>query len=278
MKQSKKLASLFAAASIAAAAPASAIVVGGINFGTLGETPSNIHLETATLAQQIITGNGQSSTAYGVISTVNGLNGNYCGAGSTADCALYYVANFSDSVNFAGGSVSFDTADVDIYFHNSSAANLLSQNSPANIAFIQGGTLWASLDGHADQSTHVLNASGSFSGATLNFAGAGLFDVVTGVGVAGVANYLDANGISDNVGGFADIALTSSANNFVLNPFDVSSGLTASCGTNTPVAGDWCFQGTANIRGNTQVPEPATLVLLAAGLGMLGFSRRSRQA
>lgn len=287
MKQTKNLASLLAAASIAAVAtPASAIVVGGINFGTLGESPFNTHLETATLAQQIVTGNGQSSMVYGFIESVNGQTLNYCGAGFTSNCSLYYVATFSNSQNFSAGYVEFTSATVDIYYHNTPTANLLSLgNSPDNINFITSSpnsTLWASFVGHnnlggAADPNAVVNATGLFAGSSLSFSGSGLFDVVLGAGVAGVADFLNANGIADAAGGFADVALTSSANNNVLNPFDVAAGLTSSCGSATPVAGQWCFQGTANIRGNTQIPEPASLALLAAGLGMFGFSRRSKQ-
>ena len=41
---------LLAAAGIAASAPASAIIVGGIDFGPQGGTPNRTRLETATLA------------------------------------------------------------------------------------------------------------------------------------------------------------------------------------------------------------------------------------
>ena len=70
----KTITTLLAAAGIAAAAPASAVVIGGVDFGTLGGAPSRTHLETATLAQTFVNGNGQNATAYGFITTVNGDN------------------------------------------------------------------------------------------------------------------------------------------------------------------------------------------------------------
>ena len=51
-----------AALGIAASAPASAIVVGGINFGALGDT---VHIETATVAESFVNGVGQSLQGYG---------------------------------------------------------------------------------------------------------------------------------------------------------------------------------------------------------------------
>ncbi|WP_350282233.1 PEP-CTERM sorting domain-containing protein [Nitrosomonas sp.] len=278
MKQIK-LASLLGAISLFAAAPASASVIGGVDFGALGESPSNIHLETATLAQQIVTGNGQNSTAYGFITSVNG-NTNYCASGN---CSLYYVAEFNNSQNYSTSYVEFANSTVTLYYADSSNINLLGQSSAANLAYITGLSTWVTLTGHnnlggvADPSA-VVNATGLFAGDTLTFTGNGLLDVNSAAaGEADVKAFLDANRITDAVGGKADIAFTSSANDDILNPFDNTS----SCGTGTPTAGQWCFQGTSNIRGNTvtaTVPEPATLALLAAGLGMLGFARKVKQA
>ncbi len=76
----KTITTLLAAAGIAAAAPASAVIVGGVDFGTLGGAPFRAHLETATLAQTFVNGNGQNATAYGFITTVNGDN-TYCADG-----------------------------------------------------------------------------------------------------------------------------------------------------------------------------------------------------
>ncbi|PTQ92500.1 putative secreted protein with PEP-CTERM sorting signal [Nitrosomonas nitrosa] len=280
MKKSNMLASLLAAMGIAIVTPASAVVIGGINFGALGGDPSRIHLETATLAQQIVTGDGQSSLAYGVISTVNGSS-NYCGAAGDSSCSLYYVANFTGSQNFSSGYVEFTGATVDLYYSNQPQVNLLTfDNSPNNIDFIDDLTPWVSFTGHAGlgdpaSANAVLNAFGTFAGASLSFLGSGLLDVVGGSGLPGVADFLNANTIADSLGGFADVAITSSANNLILNPNDISAGLTGSCGSATPQSGDWCFQGTANIRGNTEIPEPSIIALL--GIGLIGLTFASRR-
>ncbi len=56
----KTITTLLTAAGIAASAPASAVIVGGIDFGALGADPTRTHLETATLAQTFITGTGKT--------------------------------------------------------------------------------------------------------------------------------------------------------------------------------------------------------------------------
>ena len=67
----KTITTLLAAAGIAASAPASAVIVGGVDFGALGGDPSRTHLETATLAQTLVTGNGQNATRLRVSSPLS---------------------------------------------------------------------------------------------------------------------------------------------------------------------------------------------------------------
>src|SRR5690606_31944366 len=131
------------------------------------------------------------------------------------------------------------------------------------IALIEAMTPWATLTGHANlgggaAADAVVNGTGVLTGSTLSGSGFGLLDVTGGIDE--VVAFLDADGIMDAAGGLADIAYTASFNNNVLNPFDESSGLAVGCRTGQAAVGAWCYQGTSNIRGDTQqVPAPAPL-------------------
>jgi PEP-CTERM motif len=263
-----------------AATPASAIIVGGIDFGVLGNTE---HLETTTLAQTFINAAGQQLSGYGLVTTVNG-DSTYCADGS-ANCALYFffhdytVQTFSPTYTTLTGGV------VDIYFSGAPAANLLNQDSNANIAFITSLTPWVQLTGHTFLdaffgTVQTLNGTGALTGASLSQTGTGQLDVNAGAfGLAAVQTYLNGNGIGDNLGGFADIVVTSSSNNAVLNPFDAAGPLADSCQTGSPQPGDWCLQGTLNTRGLVNVvPEPGTLALLGLGLFAIGAMPRKNRA
>jgi hypothetical protein len=259
------------------------VIVGGVDFGALGAAPTRTHLETATLAQTLVNGNGQSAQSYGFITTVNG-DTSYCADGSS-NCGLYFVATFSNSQNFSASYVEFATTTVSVFFSNVAPLNVWAQNSPSNLAAIQalnGGNPWVTLHGHnnlggtADPSA-VLNAVGLFTGGTLSGASFGLFDV-SGPGEVAVINFLNANGVLDAAGGQTDIALTASFNNNVLNPNDVSGGFSNGCQNGTAASGAWCFEGTANLRGATEInviPEPGMLALV--GIGLLGFGAAARR-
>jgi len=262
--------------------------VGGIDFGNL--LPGLGHLETATLAQTFINPLGQpngtgAGQAYGVISTING-DSTYCATPTGTGCTLYYVADFGGATFTSPTDVFLTSNEVKIYYSNANPVNLLGQNSPANVALIQALTPWASMSGHGNLGggnppAAVIDGFGNLSGASLNLITTALLDVNTGDGFgnATVEQFLDGNGIPDAAAGFADIAYTESTNNFVLNANDVSGGFSNGCFNGTAATGAWCWQGSMNIRGNANIPEPGTIALLSLGLMSAGFvtRRRSRQ-
>jgi hypothetical protein len=272
------LKSLGVALGLAGAVSANAYVVGGINFGA---AIGSAHLETATLAQTYVNGDGQSAISYGYVSTVNG-NNNYCASGP--NCGLYYITTLTGSQNFTGTSVEFLSATTKIYFSNS-FVNLLNQDSAANLALISGMSSWLTLKGHgalgggASSNAVQLIGTGALTGQTLSGGGRGLFDVdLGGAGIAAVKTTFDTNTVADAAGGFSDVVLTSSFSNFVLNDYDIAGGLANGCFDGSAKEGAWCYQGTTNLRGKIlKLPEPTSLALVGLSLGLTGVLSRRRR-
>ena len=247
--------------SLLASGTASAVVVGGVDFGTLGLTQ---HFETSDVFETYIDGVGQALTGYGQITKVNGT-GSYAAGGQT----LYFVFKNYNTTAFTPASASFNGGVIDVYL--GTLGNLFNQSSSANITAIQGLTKFVELTGHAkDSAGNTLTANGQLTGASLSFTGAGLLDASNSAFSQGdVYRYLNSNTVSDLMGGFADIIFTSSGNNFVKNTND----------TCTPKQGEFCFAGSADFRGDTvAVPEPSILALLGLGLLGMGASLRKRKS
>jgi hypothetical protein len=143
---------LAAAMGLAFAGSASAVVVGGIDFGS----PAPWHLEVGTIAETRITGVGQELRGFGRIDSINGTS-DYCAVDSS--CRLFFtVAGYvSSSVSaryteFTGGTVTlrydrgapFDENG----FNRGSSYDLFGVDAQTNLDYINSLPPWLTLKGH----------------------------------------------------------------------------------------------------------------------------------
>lgn len=257
-----------------------ATVKGGIFFDPT--VPG--HLETTTVAETLITGNGQELFGYGVVTTVNG-NSSYCAVGT---CQLFF--RFSDyiSQNITATSIEFSGGVVEVFRNDGPTRNLTAFDSPSNFAWIGGLTPWVTFTGVGDlfgaAPNATLTANGAILGSSISFTGSGLLEVDTSAaGIAEVQAFLNGNSEFNSVGYGADASIsTSGVNSFsripVVDRAACYTGTSPQTAQFIGQAGDWCIQGSADLSGAV-VPEPTGLTLLgAAALGAGFVGRRMRKS
>src|SRR6266480_6657825 len=151
--KSKVLGSLLTALGLAWAANASAVVVGMVDFGVIGQVA---HLEATTLAETLINADAQNLQGYGVVTAVNGRL-NYCAAAAgNPNCRLYYYFTAYTSQAFTPANVQFRGGIVDVYYDpgtggpsTGATGSLLDYSSATNVAYITGLSHWVEFAGHA---------------------------------------------------------------------------------------------------------------------------------
>jgi len=236
---------------LAAAAPAMAINVGGIEI-PLGSlfTAGQIYSTTPTQV-------GQTLESYGKVDSINSTPvSDLC-----SNCELtfrsteYQVAAISPtSVSTTGGVIRF-------YLGTGATKDFSTTNAgglAGDITEATNGTLWLTLRGHAtNASNHTFTTS--LNTSTGGAFGTGLADVDTTAGSGTAASFFNSNMIAAPVGGNADVQLNSSWSS--VNRLYPGQG---ACGA------DGCLRGSADFHA-VAVPEPETYALMLSALGLIGY-------
>jgi hypothetical protein len=268
------------AVGVLGAGQASAIVVGGVDFGVLGGSPFFSHQEQGSVFETIVAANGDILSGYGQVSLVNGATNYSVPPGKS----LYYKFTGYQVANITAATADFIGGNIDVFLLPT--FNLLTQDSPTNLGLISG-TPWLQLQGRPNASGFTLQSNGTITGSNIAFTGSGLLDVVGGL--PDVVAFLDSNSIFVVVAGLADMVLTSSGSTSPggLNPVDIAGfpGATlaekqAFCSSGQAPVGSWCLGGSADLRGTTnekQIPEPTSLALVGLSLFGLAAARRRRE-
>jgi len=263
MKKFLKAASVAVAVLLGGVAHAGFVNIGGLNV------PQGAHFEVTSIYENIVVAVGQELKGYGEVSQINGQNiSDLC-----AGCELTYRFSGYTVTSITASAVTFTGGLVEMYLGfglNNDFNPFASANSAADLAAATNGTLFLTLAGHdIDAAGNTFAGSGNNIG-TVNAAGngAGLLDVVRGVGLGIAQGNFDTNSIAALFGDpFADVQLGSSFSNvFLPHPLECAGPLALS--------GQACLAGSNDIRGLV-IPEPSSLALF--GVALLGLAASARR-
>ncbi|MCC7134948.1 MAG: PEP-CTERM sorting domain-containing protein [Nitrosomonas sp.] len=257
---------------------ASAVTIDGITFqpGAVFET---IDIFQGRRDGGAITAVGDELVGIGIVNRILAPDNTVLWANGDGgrELTIHYHSFIAES--FA--TVLAGTTAVDTILFTGGVIEVRSDSTPdftgagtqaAGIASATDGALWLALAGSPlggfalDGTTPITLESAAVRNATAtpfeagNFTGRGFLDVTGG----NAAAYFDSN--------------TFGCTGVAPCPDDADKVFTSSGQLNNATP-DWFSRGTGEIQDvAVAIPEPATLALLAAGLGMLGFAKRRKQA
>jgi hypothetical protein len=254
----------------AAAPPGTEALV--ILLATIGglEAENGPAFSVSQVYENVPTAIGDTLSGYGRVDSINSIPiGSLC-----TDCELTYqfggfiVSSISPTqIRYSGGWYHYYLG----FGSDRDFTTLNAGGSAGDLAEATNGTLFLSLMGHAvDAAGNTSIGTGADIGTlTPTGFGSGLLNVDTAAG--GIANsFFDTNSIIALFGGPADLQNGMSFTG-------VQPAYPGEC-----PGGAACLRGSADFSGNvnglTQVPEPATVALLLAGLAAWGGSRRRGRA
>jgi hypothetical protein len=262
MKKSSKQALAAGSFLLAAASPALAVNIGGI------ELPDSTVFTAGQIYSSIPTAVGGVLSGYGKIDSINSQAvGELC-----TDCELTY--RFTDYIvtSIAPDTITFNGGLIQVYLGTGATKDFSTTNAgglAGDLIEATNGTLFLTLRGHpVDAAGNTFVSTGANIGTANPVAfGTGLASVDTSAG--GIANdYFNGNGIAATYGGAADFQFNSSFSG--VNPLYVGQG---ECGATG------CLRGSADFSA-VPIPEPETYALMLSALGVIGYvvNRRRRRA